>query len=140
MISPLIALLLLACNVGASDQSAVAAILRQEQNWLGAYHHHDAKTLGAILADGFVHVNYLGEMRDRSEELSAVPGPVSFEERTSQQTVCLVGGVAIVHGLNTITEKGKVVARLRYGDIYVLEGGVWRALSAQETVVKSTGS
>jgi hypothetical protein len=53
----------------------------------------------------------------------------------SEQTVDFAGDVAVVHGLNTLTESGKRLARERYTDVYVKRDGTWMALSAQETAI-----
>jgi hypothetical protein len=37
------------------------------------------------------------------------------------------------HGVNTMTQDGKVVGVSRFTDVFVLQNGVWLALSAQET-------
>ena len=40
---------------------------------------------------------------------------------------------AEIHGVNTLMQDGKVIAVERFIDVFVLQGGVWKALSAQET-------
>jgi hypothetical protein len=52
---------------------------------------------------------------------------------TSEQTVDFDGSIAIVHGMNTITQDKKTVVRLRYTDVYVQRSGHWLAIAAQET-------
>jgi hypothetical protein len=39
----------------------------------------------------------------------------------------------VIHGVNTILESGKVLAHERFTDVFVKQGGIWKALSAQET-------
>ena len=38
-----------------------------------------------------------------------------------------------IHGVNTLMQGDKVIAVERFIDAFVLQGGVWKALSAQET-------
>lgn len=46
------------------------------------------------------------------------------------------GDVAIVHGINTIVQGGRIVLRLRYTDVFFEERGKWKAISAQETAIQ----
>jgi len=40
----------------------------------------------------------------------------------------------LIHGITTVTQDGAVVARERFIDVFLLQNGVWKALTAQETV------
>lgn len=122
-------------SVASADSQAIA-VLDQEQRWVKALSSRDASALGKILAENFVHINYRGVVTYREQELAAVVKPKPYAQSTSEQTVNFAAAnVAVVHGLNTISEKGKVLLRLRYTDVYVNQRGRWTALSAQETAV-----
>ena len=41
----------------------------------------------------------------------------------------------MIHGVNTLTESGNVLARERFTDVFVKQNGTWMALSAQETAI-----
>jgi hypothetical protein len=56
----------------------------------------------------------------------------------SDQLVDFFIDTAVVRGINTITDAGKVVTRERYTDVFVNNGGTWLAVSAQESPIKST--
>ncbi len=45
----------------------------------------------------------------------------------------IAGDTAVIHGMNTLIQDDKVLARERFTDLFVLREGVWKALSAQET-------
>ncbi|HLI97867.1 MAG TPA: nuclear transport factor 2 family protein [Candidatus Baltobacteraceae bacterium] len=132
--SPVLAALL----VAALDPHS--AVLATESRWVHAAYARDPAALARILAPDFVHTTYRGDVRNRSAELRLVTQPKPFEEHTSGQTVDVLGTVAVVHGLNTITEGGKIVLRLRYTDVYELREGRWMAVSAQETAVSPEGT
>jgi uncharacterized cupin superfamily protein len=121
----------------ASADSKAVAVLDQEQRWVKASANHDAAALGKILSENFVHINYRGTLTYREQELANVVKARAYAQTTSEQTVDFAAteNVAVVHGLNTISEKGKVVLRLRYTDVYVNQRGRWMALSAQETAI-----
>ena len=92
--------------------------------------------LATILDDGFVHTNYKGQVEGKAAMLVRIGSGVPYAQRTSDRSVTLLGRVVIVHGLNTASSGGHVVARLRYTDVYVMRGSVWKAISAQETLVQ----
>jgi hypothetical protein len=120
-------------NAGADR--AATAVLEQEQRWLDDAAHDDARALGTILADRFVHIDYRGRVQDREALLRAISRPHLYTEHLSEQTVDVAGDAAVVHGLNTIVERGRVVLLLRYTDVFVRQSGSWKAISAQETPV-----
>ncbi len=119
----------------ASISAQAQAVLATEARWTRAVEDHDPAALGAILATNFVHTNYQGRVRYRDDELKLVREPKPYRQNTSEQTVDFVGTAAVVHGLNTITESGRAVLRLRYTDVYALRNGTWIAVSAQETAI-----
>lgn len=129
-------LVLVPARATASASPQAIAVLDQEQRWVQAAAKGDATALGKILAGNFVHTNYRGVVTYREQELANVTKPKMYTEATSEQTVDFPAAtVAVVHGLNTISQSGKVVLLLRYTDVYVRNNGGWMALSAQETPV-----
>jgi hypothetical protein len=130
----LVALLPTIARSSASPQAQ--AVLAQEHRWLVAIAKGDAKALGAVLADDFVHVTYRGAVRYRSDELADVVKKKPYTQRTGEQTVNFAGpSVAIASGVNTVSQSGRVVMRLRYTDVYQKIGGNWLAVWAQETLI-----
>ncbi len=137
----IVGLLLLPAAVrGASQEPAKAQVLARESLWVHAVASHDPRTLSAILDDGFVHINYQGHAEGKAAMLARIHSRVPFEQHTSGQSVTLEGPVAIVHGLNTIAENGRVILMLCYTDVYVKRGATWKAISAQETAVSSASA
>lgn len=127
--------LLLLALLAAASLDPRSAVLATESRWLQAIDTQNASALAAILAPGFVHTNFKGTVREREAELQLVKQPKPYVQRTSGQTVDVLGTVAVVHGINTISQQGQVVLRLRYTDVYELLGGSWKAVSAQETAI-----
>jgi hypothetical protein len=128
-------LALLPISTRASASPDAIAVLNLERAWLKAIANQDPVALGKILDTDFVHVNYKGAVEHRSAMLARIKKPLSFIQTTSEQTVNFVDGVAIVNGVNTIHQGGKVVLRLRYTDTYHRAGTMWRAVWAQETAI-----
>lgn len=110
-----------------------ADVLAQEARWLTAITSGDVATVESILGPTFRHVNADGEVLDRAQEIAAMePLDVAFD--ASDQIVDVYGDSAVIHGVNTVTQAGEVVARERFVDVFILQDGVWKALTAQETV------
>ena len=128
-------LCLLPLHAAASAGPKAIAVLDQEQRWIHAIAQRDAKTLASILSENFVHVNYRGELRYREEELAQISKGRPYQQNLGEQTVDFAGDAAVVHGVNTVRKDGKLVVRLRYTDVYRLESGTWKAISAQETTI-----
>ncbi len=114
---------------------AAAAVLQVEARWVHAIDTSDAKALAQILAPNFVHVNYRGAVQHRDAVLAAVKAPKPYEQHLSGETVQFAGNVAIVHGINSVSQGSRVVLRLRFTDVFANENGRWKAISAQETAI-----
>ena len=110
------------------------AVLHQETRWLNAIVDGDAKIVASILSPNFTHITASGVLLHRSQELAALKKE-TFTMHASEQTVDFAGDAAVVHGLNTIVQSGKTLARERYTDVYAKQNGTWMALSAQETLI-----
>lgn len=111
-----------------------AAVLHQESRWLSAIVAGNATTVAAMLSPNFTHITARGELLHRAQELAALKKE-SFTMNPSDQTVDFAGEAAVIHGLNTLMQSGKTLARERYTDVYVKRNGRWMALSAQETQI-----
>jgi hypothetical protein len=109
-----------------------ADVLAQEARWLTAITSGDVATVDSILSPTYRHVNATGEMFDRAREL-ATTEPLDITFNASDQIVDVYGDTAVIHGINTLMQDGKVKDRQRFSDVFVLQNGVWKALSAQET-------
>jgi hypothetical protein len=129
-----LALLVLASASARASAPDSATVLHQETRWLAAIVAGDAKTVAAMLSPHFIHITSRGELLDRAQEIAALRKE-SFTMNPSGQTVDFAGDAAVVHGLNTLVQSGKTLARERYTDVYVNRDGTWMALSAQETEI-----
>jgi hypothetical protein len=117
----------------ALDAPPCADVLAQEARWLTAITTGDVATVESLLGPTFRHVNADGEAFDRAQEIAAME-PLDVAFNASDQIVEVYGESAVIHGINTVTQDGKVAARERFIDVFILQDGVWKALAAQETV------
>jgi hypothetical protein len=116
------------------DVGPCADVLAQEARWLTAITAGDRDTVESILSANFKHINSEGVLLDRAQEVaSMVKEP--FTMNATEQMVDIAGETAVIHGKNTLTQAGKVLARERFTDVFVLQNGNWMALSAQETAI-----
>lgn len=136
VILTLLILALLPMRACASADPRAIAVLATEQQWLRAIAGHDATALSRILSESFVHINYRGQLQYRDDALRMVKQSTPYTQATGDQTVDFAGNVAIVRGINSIRENGRIVMRLRYTDVFESKNGRWLALSAQETSIR----
>ncbi len=118
----------------AMDSGPCADVLAQERRWLTAITDGDRTTVESILGPSFKHINSDGRLLDRAQEIAGIE-KVSFTMNPSEQLVDIAGDTAVIHGVNTLIDNGKVLARERFTDVFELESGTWIALSAQETTL-----
>jgi hypothetical protein len=117
------------------ESGQCADVLTQERRWLTAITDGDHPTVESILALSFKHINADGKLLDRAQEIASLE-KVPFTMNPSDQIVDISGDTATIHGVNTLIENGKVLARERFTDVFQLQNGVWLALSAQETTLE----
>ena len=129
----------LAPSSGAGAGDDRAALARLEDRWVDALERRDVAAVGTILAEDFVDTTYRGERRSRGEALAALTSPSRVEttQRLSELDVRIYGNVGVVSGINTVTARGGAfTVRVRFTDVFVRRRGVWKAVSAQETLVE----
>jgi Domain of unknown function (DUF4440) len=117
----------------ALDERPCADVLAQERRWLTAITDGDRATVESILAPSFKHINFDAELLDRELEIGECRKGVIHDP--SEQLVDLSGDTAVIHGVNTLIDDGKVLALERFTDVFQLQDGRWLALSAQETTL-----
>ena len=124
---------------GATPASGDKAFLRLEQTWVAALRTHDTQVLNEILDDSFIDSTFKGTVRTKRDVLSGPPAggryrSVGFEDLHSRR----YGRTAIVTGVNVLDGgTASDIVRIRFTDVFVLEGGHWRAVSAQETLLNA---
>jgi hypothetical protein len=114
------------------DVTPCADVLGLEARWLTAITAGDRDTIASILSPNYKHITSSGRLIGRDQEIAeTAKQPVTMTP--TEQAVDLAGNLAVIHGLNTITQSGKVLNRERFTDVFINQNGGWMALSAQET-------
>lgn len=116
------------------------ALIQTEQNWARALEQRDAATLACILADEFQDVGANGKLTDRAATLAKAgapaTGPAPHHELSDLQPQ-VQGDFGYIRGMAAAADaQGKVLARVRFTDVYVYRGGRWQCVAGQETMIK----
>ena len=140
--SPIVLLaLLLSVSVFAADcpknqPKTEAALLELEQNWAHALGRHDADTVACMVADEFEDADVDGSLHTRSQMLAHIPQRKPGSNHLAEMRPHVEGSFGFVRGLNEVLDpSGKVVARVRFTDIFTYRDGRWQALAGHETLV-----
>jgi hypothetical protein len=114
-------------------------LLRLENDW---YHSRSVQTLERIYAPDFVHIITDGRMfsgRDEIEYLRAHPSSPQDESRRNFEDVKVrfYGTVGIITGKTVVLDdKGAVLRKTSFTDVFHWRNGRWQAVNAQETAVQ----
>lgn len=125
-----------AAHAAASTESQLLAL---EQTWMQAAQERNVPVLSRILADDYIDINYEGVVRDKRDALNAPNLKMKhYAQQLSDEKVRLYGETAIVTGRGVLSKNdGVEIAAWRFTDVFVRGGGVWRAVSSQETIEHS---
>jgi hypothetical protein len=122
---------------GLRQSPDARGVLAAEDAWVHALTAKDQKMLGCMLAPGFMDMTWNGELHSRAEVLAMLPKRPANGIKLSNVKVTLNGGKAIARGINTATKPdGSLLGRVTFEDIFEYRNGTWRALTAQETLMR----
>lgn len=125
-----------ACNTKAQEKTPGAMIMAEER-WVRAADSKDVKTLGCLLAPEFVEASVNGILRDRSKVLAELPGHPDLIQRFRELKGVVVGDTGVVRGINHVIMPNGQAVDVRFTDTFAYRDGVWQAVAAQETLMKS---
>ncbi len=108
-----------------------------ENAWVHALETKDVKALSCILAPGFMDMAWSGDLLSRTEILAALPKRPANGIKLSNVKIELTGERAIARGITTVTKPdGTLFDRVKFEDIFQYRDEMWRALTAQETLLR----
>jgi ketosteroid isomerase-like protein len=115
-----------------------SALMQAEQTWARSLEERDAATLGCLLADEFEDADPSGKLTDRATTLAGVATRRAGHNELSELKAHVMGDVGYIRGKATATNaEGKVVARVRFTDVYVYREGRWQCVAAHESLIAS---
>jgi ketosteroid isomerase-like protein len=126
----------LAADCPSNQAKTEAVLLELEQNWAQALSRQDADTVACMVADEFEDADVDGSLHTRSQMLAHVPQRRAGSNHLTEMRAHVEGEFGFVRGLNEVLDpSGKLVARVRFTDVFAYRNGRWQALAAQETLV-----
>jgi len=122
------------CPAGQSKDAS--ALVQIEQTWASALEKKDAATLGCLLAEEFQDVDPQGNISDRGTTLAKAADHRPIHNELTELTPRVYGDFGYIRGLATATDaQGKVIAKVRFTDVYIYRDGRWQAVAGQESML-----
>jgi Domain of unknown function (DUF4440) len=123
-----------------SQSKEESALARAEQTWARSLEHRDAATLACLLGEEFEDADPNGKLTDRETTLAGVATRRAGHNELSELKAHVHGEMGYIRGKATATDaQGKVVARVRFTDIYFYREGRWQCLAAHESLIADSG-
>jgi len=131
-----LALSALAADCPNNQPKTEAALIELEQNWAAALSRKDAATVACMVADEFEDADVDGSLHTRSQMLAHIPQRKPGVNHLSEMRAHVEGNSGFTRGLATLVDaSGKVVARVRFTDVFTYRDGRWQALAGHETLL-----
>lgn len=113
-----------------------AALLNLEHTWADALSRKDVAAVSCLVADEFEEVDSDGLLKTRSQMLAHIPQRKPGTNRLTEMRAQVEGNSGFTRGLAELVDaSGKVVARVRFTDVFTYRDGRWQALVGHETLI-----
>jgi hypothetical protein len=135
-ISLALALSALGADCPKNQPKTEAALIELEQNWAAALSRKDADVVGCMLADEFEDADVDGSLHTRNWTIERIPNRKAGVNHLSELRAHVEGNSGFTRGLATLVDaSGKVVARVRFTDVFTYRDGRWQALAGHESLL-----
>ncbi len=112
------------------------ALIRIEQTWARALEQRDTAGLSCILADEFEDAGPDGMLTDRATTLAKAAEHPAVHHELSALRAHIHGDSGYIRGLATaLNAQGKIVARVRFTDVYVYRERRWQCVAGHESML-----
>jgi hypothetical protein len=116
------------------------ALIQTEQTWARALEQKDTAALGCILAQEFEDAGTDGKLTDRPDTLSKAAVHPALHHELSDLRAHVDGNFGYIRGLAAaVNPQGKIVAKVRFTDVYVYREGRWQCVAGQESMLAESG-
>ena len=116
------------------------ALIQIEQTWAWSLEQRDTAALGCILADEFEDAGPDGKLTDRATTLAKAAEHRAVHHELSDLRPHVQGDFGYIRGLAAAVDaQGKVVAKVRFTDVYAYRDGRWQCVAGHESMVTQTG-
>jgi len=113
-----------------------AALINLENTWADALSRKDADAVACLLADEFEDADVDGSLKTRAETLAHIPQRKPGINRLSEMRAHVEGDFGFTRGLAELVDaSGKVIARVRFTDVWTYRDGRWQALAGHESLL-----
>ena len=113
-----------------------ATLIELEQNWAAALSRKDADAVACVVADEFEDADVDGSLHTRRQMLDHIPHRKPGTNHLSEMRAHVEGDFGFTRGLATLVDaSGKVIARVRFTDVFTYRDGRWQALAGHETLI-----
>ena len=134
-----LALPALAADCPKNQPKTEATLIELEQNWAAALSRKDADAVACMVADEFEDANVDGSLHTRSQMLERIANRKPGVNHLTEMRAHVEGDFGFTRGLATLVDaSGKVVARVRFTDVFTYRDGRWQALAGHETLLVLT--
>ena len=132
----LAASLAFAADCPLNQPKTEAALVQLEENWAAALSRKDAGAVACMLAAEFEDADVDGSLHSRSQTLEHIPNRKPGTNNLSELRAHVEGNSGFTRGLATLVDaSGKVVARVRFTDVFVYRAGRWQAQAGHESLI-----
>ena len=126
----------LAADCPKNQPKTEAALIDLEQNWAAVLSRKDADAIACLVADEFEDADVDGSLHSRGQMLEHIPKRKPGVNHLSEMRAHVEGNSGFTRGLATLVDaSGKVVARVRFTDVFTYRDGRWQALAGHESLL-----
>lgn len=126
----------LAADCPKDQAKSEAVLMEQEQRWADALNRKDVNAVGCLLATEFEDADVDGSLHTRKETLDRIPNKKPGTNQLSELRAHIEGNLGFTRGLATLTDaSGKVVARVRFTDVFIFRDARWQAMAGHESLM-----
>ena len=112
------------------------ALVKMEQTWARSLEQSDAATLSCILAEEFEDAGPDGALTDRTSTLAKAAQHRSVHHELTELHAHVQGDFGYIRGKATAVDaQGKVVAQVRFTDVYAYRDGRWQCVAGHESMI-----
>ena len=112
------------------------ALVQIEQAWARSLEQSDTAALGCILATEFEDAGPDGKLTDRATTLAQAGEHRAIQHELSKMQAHVQGDFGYIRGLATaLNTQGKVVAVVRFTDVYVYREQRWQCVAGHESML-----
>ena len=126
----------LAADCPKNQPKTEAALINLENTWAGALSRKDADAVACLLSDEFEDADVDGSLKTRAETLAHIPHRKPGTNHLSEMRAHVEGNFGFTRGLAELVDaSGKVIARVRFTDVFTYRDGRWQALAGHESLL-----